>query len=167
MCNRWYTPDIKKSLLNLNICPSVAPRLLSQHRRNQCQMCVARRRQLALSPCLLGTAYQPGASLGVQWDRNHWALYCKPDLWLVTVLLIKQFAKDTDTLQAVISYRNLTPVSYMRTQAWVPQWDKHLNFSGHYMEVWCVPCAVTMWYIHIKMVCYPVFFKSLCKGGSK
>jgi hypothetical protein len=139
-----------KSLLNLNICPSVALRLVSQHRRNQCQVSVVRR-QLALCPSLLRTAYQPGAFLGVQWDKNHWALYCQPELWLVTVLRINQFAKDTYMVQAIISYRNLTPISYMRTQAWVPQWDKHLNFSGHYMEVWCVPCAVTMPCIYIEV----------------
>ena len=153
----------------------MAPRFVSQHRRNQWQVSVASRRQLALCPCLLGTAYQPGASLDVQWDRNHSALYCQPDLWLVIALWLKQFAKDTDMVQAIISYRNLTPISYMRTQAWVPQWDKHLNFSGHYMEVWCVPCAVTMAYIYIKVSTkfpascglLPCFLKSLCKGGSK
>lgn len=52
---------------------------------------------------------------------------------------------------------------YVRIQALVPQRDKCLNVNANYMEVWCVPFATHMPYIHqrasssLQSVCLLIF----------
>ena len=99
MHSRWYTPDFNKVTIGSEHFVPVWHQGLYPSTEEISVKCVVRRIQLALCQCLLGTAYQTGVSLGVQWDTNRWALYCQPDLWLVTVLWVKQFAEDIDILQ--------------------------------------------------------------------
>jgi len=39
--SRWYTSDFHAVTIdNFTICPTVVPKLVSQHRKNLCQACV-------------------------------------------------------------------------------------------------------------------------------
>ena len=55
----------------------------------------------------------------------------------------KELATEADKKQAANSrLETLDTYSFHAgMQALVPRWDKCLNVSGEYVEVWCVPCA--------------------------
>jgi hypothetical protein len=59
ICSRRCTPDFHSHQWHPSTFPSMTVRLVSQHRRNQCQVSVAWRRQLASSWCLLHITHQP------------------------------------------------------------------------------------------------------------
>jgi hypothetical protein len=72
---------------HLSICPTIAPMLVSQWRKNQCQVSFATRRwQLESCWRQLHFNCQLGASQGIQRDGNHWAPCCQLNLWLVILL---------------------------------------------------------------------------------
>ena len=57
----------------------------------------------------------------------------------------KCFATDTDVNQAVIYWLNTFDMGFFHL---VPRWDKCLSSNGDYVEVWCVPCATYVSYVH-------------------
>ena len=59
VCSRRYTPDFHSHHWHPSTFPSMTVRLVSQHRKNQCQVSVAGRGQLASSWCLLRITCQP------------------------------------------------------------------------------------------------------------
>ena len=157
-----------KSLLNLNICPSVAPTLLSQHRRNQCQVSVARRRQLALCPCLLGTAYKPGASLGVHPVGQK----------SLGPVLPARLVTSYSTMDQAICKRHWHSASYNLLQ----KLDTNLLYEDTSLGATVGQTLKFQWSLHGSLVCtmcchhaahihqnglLPRFLKSNCKGGSK
>jgi hypothetical protein len=63
---------------------TMAPRIAFLHRRNWCQVCEAKRRQLELRWRLLQISCQSGVSKGIQKDWNSWAKDQEGSQWLVS-----------------------------------------------------------------------------------
>jgi hypothetical protein len=71
---------------HLSTCPTAAPRIVSWHRSNRCQVSVARRWRFASHQLLMQISCKCAAFSNVQRVWNHWAPYYQLDLWLVTTL---------------------------------------------------------------------------------
>ena len=155
---------------HLSTCPTLAPRLVFWHRRNWCQVSVARRWQIASHQLVLQFACQNDVFSKVWRVWNHWVPFCQLDLWLVAALCLASYEPsshqsqfhaqvisivldplrntwlvstlwDASMKQAVTSWLQThhTDFLYTRIQALVPWWDRSVNVSGKYWEVWCVP----------------------------
>ena len=156
MGSTWYILDLHIATTdNLSTGPKMAPNLVFQHRRKQCQMSIVRRWQLASHWCLLQimlascskdirnirphTANQTcdgyGTTVG-RFQTTSLVLILPPENFRLLILLTKpqigkQFTRDADVKQAVTSWLQTfdNDFFYKGTQVLVPQWDNCLNVN--------------------------------------
>ena len=156
----------------MHITPSlvttVAPRHVSRHWRNSCQLSVGRRWQLASCWCLLQITFQPGAGfMGTKRSKSLdpilviglvtvWALWlgghgppsiqfwCNaqwcPSLWTFCEAPGWQVICNVCWGEASCNLAAGTWVRFLLCwdTALVPQWDRYWNVSDDCVEIWCV-----------------------------